>query len=114
MTILPSNSYPRAPGVLSDSASAHVMFRWNQIARMTPVAGNAPISNQELASRQRARVALVALQIIATGNDLLSEDGLHLLRNLAESEDERTMDPDALARSIISRETARLNYRFRL
>ena len=75
---------------------------------MKTVDGKDPVSNQQLVARQRARVALVALQIVATGNQSLSEDGLRLLRNLAESDDERTMDPDALARSIIARETARL------
>lgn len=75
---------------------------------MKTALGNTPVSNQQLVSRQRARVALVALQIVATGSQCLSGDGLLLLRNLAESEDELTMDPDALARSIIARETARL------
>jgi len=76
---------------------------------MKTTLGNTSVSTPQLVSRQRARVALVALQIVATGNQFLSEDGLRLLRNLAESEDELTMDPDALARSIIARETARLN-----
>jgi hypothetical protein len=80
---------------------------------MKTASGNTSLSNQQLVSRQRARVALVALQIVATGSQFLSDDGLRLLRNLAESEDELTMNPDALARSIIARETARLNNRSR-
>lgn len=65
-------------------------------------------TEDRITSRQRVRFALAVLQTVSVDQQPLSHNALYMLRDLAQSDAELAMEPDALARTIIARETPRL------
>lgn len=77
---LSAKSRHHIPAAAINQPVSHVAFKHR---RSEHAAGDTSASAQQLASRQRARVALVALQIVAAENQFLSEDAFRVPRNLA-------------------------------